>query len=308
MFKRIVCTLLGVLCVASCTTSNLSVSEEHNRISVQLYSVRDDAANNFQGTLVELSELGIDGVEFAGDYGEYENNPEGLRAFLTQIGLKVSGAHVSFNMLKGDRFSETVNFHKKLGTPYLIVPWDERAFSPKHIDELVNDLNQISLKLAGTGIKVGYHNHAQEIAEFSNSTFWDYIAQNTNSDVVLQLDVALGAMRAVLRQRLVRRRAEQLLVELHHDAVVDHGQARRRLQLAVVGEARREEHDVVDVPLALALAAVFNRFAAAATGIVGNCRGGCVGDCRELSGTVGNCRELSGTVGNCRELSGTVCS
>lgn len=189
MFKRIVCTLLGVLCVASCTTSNLSVSEEHNRISVQLYSVRDDVANNFQGTLVELSELGIDGVEFAGDYGEYENNPEGLKGFLTQIGLKVSGAHVSFNMLKGDRFSETVNFHKKLGTPYLIVPWDERAFSPKHIDELVNDLNQISLKLAGTGIKVGYHNHAQEIAEFSNSTFWDYIAQNTNSDVILQLDV-----------------------------------------------------------------------------------------------------------------------
>lgn len=189
MFKRILCTLLGVLCVASCTTNNLFVSEEHNRISVQLYSVRDDVANNFKGTLVELSGLGIDGVEFAGDYGEYENNPEGLKSFLTQLGLKVSGAHVSFDTLKGNSFRDTIDFHKKLGTPYLIVPWDERAFSPEHIDELVNDLNQISLKLAGTGIKVGYHNHAQEIAEFNSSTFWDYIAQNTNSDVVLQLDV-----------------------------------------------------------------------------------------------------------------------
>lgn len=189
MFKPILCILLGVLCLASCAAENRTGAKTHNKISVQLYSVRDDVANDFQGTLLELSELGIDGVEFAGDYGEYENNPEGLKGFLTQLGLKVSGAHVSFDMLKGDSFRDTIDFHKKLGTPYLIVPWDERAFSPEHIDEVVKDLNQISLKLEGTGIKVGYHNHAQEIAEFNNSTFWDYLAINTNSEVVLQLDV-----------------------------------------------------------------------------------------------------------------------
>lgn len=193
MFKKLIGALVILLVATSCAQDKRSVERQgnviDNKISVQLYSVKDDVAEDFTRTLTALADLGIDGVEFAGDYGPYNDNPEGLRRFLDDLGLQVSGAHVSFDMLKSDSFDKTVAFHKKLGTPYLIVPWDERAFSPEHIDEVVSDLNHISDNLRNTSIRVGYHNHAQELAPFKNSTFWDYLAENTNSEVVLQLDV-----------------------------------------------------------------------------------------------------------------------
>ena len=38
-------------------------------IAIQLYSVRDDMAADFEGTLRKIKELGYDGVEFAGLFG-----------------------------------------------------------------------------------------------------------------------------------------------------------------------------------------------------------------------------------------------
>ena len=37
-------------------------------IGLQLYSVRDDMAKDFKGTLQKVKEMGYDGVEFAGMY------------------------------------------------------------------------------------------------------------------------------------------------------------------------------------------------------------------------------------------------
>ena len=45
-------------------------------IALQLYSVRDDIAADFEGTLKKVKAMGYDGVEFAGLYG---NLPPRLR-------------------------------------------------------------------------------------------------------------------------------------------------------------------------------------------------------------------------------------
>lgn len=37
------------------------------RIGVQLWSVKDEIKKDFEGTLVKIAELGIEGVEFAGE-------------------------------------------------------------------------------------------------------------------------------------------------------------------------------------------------------------------------------------------------
>ncbi len=181
--------LVSLMLVCSHTLANTETKLADIKISVQLYSVRDDVARNFEKSLSDIAQLGIDGVEFAGDFGPYKDDPEGLKDFLSQRGLQSSGAHVSFDALKGDAFAKTVDFHSKLGTPYLIIPWDERAFSTSSVDEVVNDLNDVAEKLQGSGIRVGFHNHSQELAAYNNTTFWDYIAKNTRSDVLLQLDV-----------------------------------------------------------------------------------------------------------------------
>ena len=38
-------------------------------VALQLYSVRDDMASDFEGTLKKVKAMGYDGVEFAGLFG-----------------------------------------------------------------------------------------------------------------------------------------------------------------------------------------------------------------------------------------------
>ena len=38
-------------------------------IAIQVYSVRDEATKDFEGTMRSLKEMGYDGVELAGLYG-----------------------------------------------------------------------------------------------------------------------------------------------------------------------------------------------------------------------------------------------
>lgn len=172
--------------LSSCVNSKQQTLPE---VSVQLWSVKDDVKTDFEGTLTKLADMGFDGVEFAGDFGGYQQNPQGLKTFLRGLGLKVSGAHLPFDKLNDENFADTVAFYQALGCDTLIVPYDARAFDPQQVENVVRDLNHLSAKLVKEGIKVGYHNHAQEFDAYEQTTFWDYIATHTNQNVVLQQDV-----------------------------------------------------------------------------------------------------------------------
>ncbi|EWH11396.1 xylose isomerase domain-containing protein TIM barrel [Catenovulum agarivorans DS-2] len=200
--KNIIHTLKKLACVAAvstlvlgCNATSTSTSktmdskEQMPKISVQLWSVKDDVKKDFKGTLTQLSKMGFQGVEFARDFGPYAQNPHGLKQFLTSLNLQASGAHVPFSALDDENFLSTVAFYKTLDCNLLIVPYDERAFSADGIEWVVAELNRLSDKLAAYGMKVGYHNHAQEFEAYKNSTYWDYMAQNTSENVVLQQDV-----------------------------------------------------------------------------------------------------------------------
>lgn len=158
-------------------------------LSVQLWSVKDAVKNDFEGTLTALANMGFQGVEFAGDYGSYGDDPKGLKAFLTSIGLQASGAHVGIDLLRGEKLDDTLSFLKDLGTDLVIIPYDSRAMNADGIEEFVAEILSLSEHLAKTGMTIGYHNHDQEFNDYNGSTFWDYLAQNTPDNVLLQLDV-----------------------------------------------------------------------------------------------------------------------
>lgn len=159
------------------------------QLSVQLWSVKNEVKADFKGTLQALANMGFKGVEFAGEFGEFSENPTGLKSLLDELGLQVSGAHVHFDKLSDDNLAKTVAFYQAIGCTSLIVPFDERAFSPVGVHQVVNELNTLSEEFAKVGMQIGYHNHAQEFNGFEQSTYWDFIAQNTHQNVILQLDV-----------------------------------------------------------------------------------------------------------------------
>ncbi|QDP00184.1 sugar phosphate isomerase/epimerase family protein [Thalassotalea sp. PS06] len=191
--KRVMSALVSVfamLCMA--VTSPLVMAKPAKtlpQVSVQLWSVKEDLAKDVDGTLTKLAELGFAGVEFAGEFGKYADNPEALKQKMDALGLTGSGAHVSFEQLNSDNIKQTVAFYRTLGVSYLIIGWDERAWDEKRIDEVVTLLNQAAEDLKAYDMQVGFHNHDHEFNTYQNATFWDYIARNTQGSVIMQQDV-----------------------------------------------------------------------------------------------------------------------
>lgn len=179
-------------CLASATGFEKSAARSDKlspQISVQLWSVKDPLKADFTGTLTALSKMGFAGVEFAREYGPYAEDPKGLKKLLDSLNLQASGAHISFELLNAKNFEQTVAFFKTLKVDMLIVGWDERAWHPDGILQVVSLLNQYSEKLAKHKMKIGFHNHNHEFDPFGDSTYWDYLAENTVEDVILQQDV-----------------------------------------------------------------------------------------------------------------------
>jgi len=184
------CLLLVIGCQS---TSDMTQSGADNQLkvqtSVQLWSVKDDIKADFKGTLKQIAAMGFDGVEFAGNFGPYKNDPKGLKQFLDQLGLKVSGAHIRFIDLSGDKFQQTVDFFKVLETKMLIIPMDKRSFKDNSVDAFITDLIALSERLKPYGMLTGYHNHWQEFEAYNKTTFWDHIASSTPDEVILQMDI-----------------------------------------------------------------------------------------------------------------------
>src|SRR6266576_171933 len=67
------------------------------KIGLQLYTVRAAMAQDFEGTLARVAQVGYNEVEFAGYFGR---SPEAVRAALTSAGLTAPSAHVGFDMLR----------------------------------------------------------------------------------------------------------------------------------------------------------------------------------------------------------------
>ncbi len=174
-------------CVASAAAE---VAATMPQVSVQLWSVREAVADDFTGTLEKLAAMGFEGVEFAGDFGPYRNDPQGLRTLLADLGLQVSGAHVPLEQLSPAKLAATAAFYQALGCNYLIVPMDPRAFNVETAQDVAADLTAIQQRLAPLYMQTGYHNHKPEMQGEPGRTPWNVIAANTPPSVILQQDVA----------------------------------------------------------------------------------------------------------------------
>ncbi len=181
--------LLLALLGASSLAQAAAAAPATQRLGLQLWSVKDEIKQDFEGTLAKIGQLGFQGVEFAGEFGPYKDNPAGLRAFMDRNKLQCAGAHVHFDQLTPDRLEATTAFYRTLGCSNLVIPMDKRGASVDGSAQMSRELSSLSAQLAPKGMRIGYHNHAQEMAGAAGSTPWDVIAQNTPKGAILEQDV-----------------------------------------------------------------------------------------------------------------------
>ncbi len=156
-------------------------------ISVQLYSVRDDCAKDFDSTLAAVAKMGFAGVEFAG-YHKYSGKATELRKKLDELSLKAAATHIGTGSFRGDALKRTIDFHQAIGCKYLIVPGDGDFTHPEKSKALAETFNKTAEALKPAGMFCGYHNHTHEFTKDGDKTYWELFADRTSKDVVLQQD------------------------------------------------------------------------------------------------------------------------
>jgi sugar phosphate isomerase/epimerase len=156
-------------------------------IAVQLYSVRDDCARNFDAALEQVAAMGFEGVEFAG-YFTYAGKAAALKSRLDALHLKAAGTHIRMDSLAGDTLKATIDFHQTIGCRFLIVPGDAAFTDPEKSKALADAFNHVAETLGPLGMACGYHNHKGEFATDGGKTYWDLFAERTTKEVILQQD------------------------------------------------------------------------------------------------------------------------
>lgn len=195
------------LVAAAACSLNLPLGAETKsqpRISVQLYSVRDDCAKDFDAALERLAKMGFAGVEFAG-YHKYNGKPKELRKKLDDLNLAAAATHIGTGSFRGDEFKRTVDFHQILGCKFLMVPGDGDFTNPEKSKPLADFFNETAEKLKPLGMYCGYHNHTHEFTKTGNTTYWHLFADRTSKEVVLQQDCGWSAAAGYKPEELVRR-------------------------------------------------------------------------------------------------------
>ncbi|CAN5574652.1 sugar phosphate isomerase/epimerase [soil metagenome] len=152
------------------------------RLSVQLYTLRDDLAKDVAGTLAKVRMIGFEYVELA---GYYDLPATEWKTILDDLELKVSGAHTGIEAFEND-YAGTVADLKLLGVPYAIIPYlsDDRR---SDYAGLGAQLDALGARLSEDGLKLAYHNHDFEFVNDGLSTLYSSTAPE---NLQAELDLA----------------------------------------------------------------------------------------------------------------------
>lgn len=165
-----------------------------NTIALQLYTVRDETALDFAGTLRRVAELGYTAVEFAG-YGGLSTQQ--MQELLAETGLQALSSHLPLASLE-QHLEQEIEYAQAIGCPFIVAPWlaPERR-KAEALPELAETLNNIGRTVRAHGLTFAYHNHDFEFVPMSdeNSVLkLDYLLEHTDSaNVSLELDTYWAA-------------------------------------------------------------------------------------------------------------------
>ena len=143
------------------------------KIGVQLYSVRTDLDQDFEGTLKAVSELGYDGVEFAGLCGK---TPTEVAELCKKYNLEPISAHVPFVTLNGDT-EKVMADYAAIGCKFIVIPYLPPELRPgtEGFKEVLDNAERIGKAAKEKGMTLLYHNHDFEFQKVADEYALDLI-------------------------------------------------------------------------------------------------------------------------------------
>ena len=151
-------------------------------VALQLYSVRDALAEDFEGTLKAVAAMGYQGVEFAGLYG---NTPAAVKAMCKKYGLDPISAHVAYVEMMADP-QKVMADYAEIGCKYIVIPHYHWAFNAENgtYAQFIENVKMLGAAAKEHGLTLLYHNHDFEFEKMDNG---EYRLVNLYNDVPADL-------------------------------------------------------------------------------------------------------------------------
>ena len=155
-------------------------------IALQLYTIRDLLAQDYEGTIRKVADFGYVGVETANMFAD---SPASTAKLFGELGLTVTSAHSQLPL--GDQKQEVIDAMGALDCKRLILPWQptELFQSVDGIKRVCDSLNEASAVAKTNGFQVGYHNHWFEYELVEDRIPADVMLEHLDPDVFLEVDV-----------------------------------------------------------------------------------------------------------------------
>jgi len=157
-------------------------------IAVQLYSVREALADDFEGVIRKIADMGYAGVETAGIYGE---SVESAARLFEQLGLRVPSAHVPLPV--GEDKGRVLDILGTLGCSYAVLAYlpPEQLRTRDQIKAHCDLMNEGSANARANGITLCYHNHWWELEKpetLGGSTPLEVMLEYLDPAVAFEID------------------------------------------------------------------------------------------------------------------------
>ena len=181
--------------MAAAITATASLRE---RISIQLYTLRDQLAIDLQGTLQALRQIGYRRVEHAGFLGRTASQ---FKAALDAAGLRATSGHAGIPQpFDAAAWSAALQDALTLQSRFIVHPFFGIDFGTGQVirdsatwTAFARDLNRAGSMARRAGLRLGYHNHQLEFFRLTDDpsrTAFDLLIEETDPRYVhFELDL-----------------------------------------------------------------------------------------------------------------------
>lgn len=157
-------------------------------ISLQLYSVREQAASDYEGTIRAIADMGYGNVEPAGFPG---SSPAEAAKLFQALGLNAPSCHGSLPV--GDEKNRVIEEALMLGHKFIITGCPPRFSEHYESADTVKAMADLYCEAAetasGHGLQVGYHNHNWDLAEVDGQPAYRLFLANTPETILWEADL-----------------------------------------------------------------------------------------------------------------------
>jgi sugar phosphate isomerase/epimerase len=178
----------SVLAAGSILLPSFSPAKSSMKPGLQVYSVRNQLGEDFEGTMEVVAKVGYKYIEGygLGTDGKFlgKISASHYARVIKDLGMELKATHCSFT--SPDQAQQMIDAAVETGLEYMIVPYtpDQVRKTADGWKKVAEDYNKMGEMCNKAGIKFGYHNHDFELMELDGIIPMELLIESTEASLV----------------------------------------------------------------------------------------------------------------------------